>query len=87
MAHSPSVANYLRNADCAPIVTEYKPLERTLMVGICAKRMGYLRTRRAFLVLVTIFPKAIYAWAKTGSFPLVPFQIKFYLYYLIGTLA
>jgi len=66
---------------------DFKPPERTLIAGICAKKMGYLETKNAFLNFVKIFPKVIYAWAKTGYFPLVPFQIKFYLYYLIGTLC
>jgi len=60
------------------------PMERALIAGICGRKRGYLQTKTAILNFICVFPKVIYAWAKTGYFPLISYQIKFYLYLLLG---
>ncbi len=65
---------------------DFKSPRRAYLAGICAKKLGYLSTMTALFNFIKIFPKAIFAWAKTGYWNLVPFQIKFYLYYLVGSI-
>lgn len=56
-------------------------------VGVCAKKMGYLTTKQSLINFIKVFPQAAYAWAKTHYWELVPYQVKFYFYCLMGTMC
>lgn len=53
----------------------------------CAKKLGYLTNKQSLINLIKVFPQATYAWMKTGYWPLIPYQVKFYFHCLRGAIS
>jgi len=65
---------------------DFKPPNRTFSAGQAAYHMKYLTVKRAFFNFIKSFPYSLIAFHYSKEWRVIPFQIKWQLYYFLGAL-
>jgi len=65
---------------------DFKPPNRTFSAGQEAYQMGYLTVKRALFNLIKSLPYSLIVCHYSKEWCVIPFQIEWQLYYLLGTL-